>query len=221
MRKQIARVILAATAAILAFGDQNPSPTGAINGRVVNESGLPVRDAKVSVDSTEPGISQSLVRYVETDGSGFFKMDRLKFGTYRVYAMKESEGYANPYFSLYGNGLKFEASLSAERPAADILVIIGPKAATISGSISDAKTGQPMGANIRIWRLDHESDFIAVSVPANYELLVPPGADIGVEVSAPGYETWRYPADAQFSAKSLRIESGGKRHIDVGIQPKL
>lgn len=72
MRRRIAQVLLVSAFAIFVFGEQDPSLTGVINGTVVNEAGLAVRGAKVTVDSPEQGIQASRVRYVETDEMGLF-----------------------------------------------------------------------------------------------------------------------------------------------------
>src|SRR5690242_19934607 len=72
----------------------------AISGTVVDENGVPLVLAKVNASPIDGRPTGSLVRYVETDSSGHFLIDRLHLGKYRVFAKKEEEGYPDLQWSF-------------------------------------------------------------------------------------------------------------------------
>src|SRR5579884_1758349 len=76
---------------------------GTIEGIVVNEQQQPVVKALVNADPVDGKVRMTAVRYVETDERGRFAIQHLDRGTYRIYAMKEAEGYPNTRFSFYSN----------------------------------------------------------------------------------------------------------------------
>src|ERR1022692_4572840 len=117
----------------------------------------------------------------------------LKSARYQVFAMKEADGYANPRWFIYDNGTVPVVQLSDAAPASDVRVKIGPKAARISGTITDAATGDPIEAvSFRVWRGSNCASALSLGATPKYDLLVPSGAEIALEVSVPGYEVWRY-----------------------------
>ena len=194
---------------------------GVIRGVVVNESRNPVAGATVFIE-TAPVlgmVAEGSLRAANTDDTGQYMFDRLKSGTYRVYAMKESEGYPNPSFDFWGNGLIASAQVSHESTTLDVLLVIGPKAGSISGSISDSDTGKPIQASIRLWRTRNPEHYVAMSIESKYNVLVPPNAEIDFEVKAQGYHTWRYLQDGPSrDRKSLALRSAEQLAVDCRLQ---
>jgi hypothetical protein len=75
---------------------------GVIQGVVLGQGGQPVRGAKVHAE-LNGAVMAKKIRYVETDESGFFIIDRLDFGKYYGGAMKEEEGYGNSDSSFFND----------------------------------------------------------------------------------------------------------------------
>jgi hypothetical protein len=198
-----------------------PRPsTGVIRGIVVNEYSQPVAGADVTAQLTDE-LHQGMVRYVQTDAAGRFVINGLKSARYQVFAMKEADGYANPRWFIYDNRTVPVVQLSDAAPASDVLVKIGPKAARISGTITDAATGDPIEAvNFRVWRGKDCASALSLSATPRYDLLIPSGAEVALEVSVPGYEVWRYnPGPNAAEPAWLSLPSGARMPLNIKLQP--
>jgi hypothetical protein len=75
---------------------------GVIQGFVLGAGGQPVGGAKVHAQ-LKGGLAMKAIRYVETDESGFFLIDRLDFGSYYIGAMKEEDGYGSIDSSFFND----------------------------------------------------------------------------------------------------------------------
>jgi hypothetical protein len=118
---------------------------GVIQGFVLGEGGQPVGGAKVHAE-LKGGLAMKAIRYVETDESGFFLIDRLDFGSYYIGAMKEEDGYGSIDSSFFNDNPIPTAQISARYRFADVVVNLGVKAGILTGTISDALTGKPIPA---------------------------------------------------------------------------
>ena len=178
--------------------------------------------AAVRVDVPSHGFQRTVV----TDGAGRFAVGHLAWGRYRVYAAKESDGYLDLHWAIYyDNGRVPTVELSESSPTADVEVGTGPKAAFLTGSVTDAVTGAPIvNPRIRVWRwtdgVDRDSEYLDASIDANYRFAIPPGKEVGLEVSAPGHETWHYCGDSGGTKPfPLNLSSGTSKTLDVKLQP--
>lgn len=194
---------------------------GSISGTVVGERGSPVTQAQVSVDPLDGRPRGSAVRIVETDEHGRFIMNNLDLMSYKVFAMKESEGYPNTAFGFYSNHIFPTVTLTASMPAADITLRVGPPAGVMSGSVTDVVTGTPVLAGFLLRRISDPDNWISMSQKADYRVLVPPSVRVSLEVSAPGYKTWYYggPSDA-LKRPPIQLESGTEMKLDIQLQPE-
>jgi hypothetical protein len=86
---------------------------GVIQGVVLGERGWPIRGAKVHAELKGVPMAKA-IRYVETDESGFFLIDRLIFGNYYVGAMKEEEGYGSTDSGFFNDLPLITAEVSAQ-----------------------------------------------------------------------------------------------------------
>jgi hypothetical protein len=118
---------------------------GVIQGFVLGEGGQPVGGAKVHAE-LKGGPAMKAIRYVETDESGFFLIDRLDFGSYYIGAMKEEDGYGSIDSSFFNDNPIPTAQISVRYRFADLVVNLGVKAGMLTGKISDALTGKPIPA---------------------------------------------------------------------------
>lgn len=189
---------------------------GVIQGVVLGEGGQPVHGAKVHAELSGVAMAKK-IRYVETDESGFFLIDRLDFGNYYVGAMKEEEGYGNSDSSFFNDHPLPTVPLSGQHRIADVNVNLGPKAGILMGTISDALTGKPIPAGFDLVQVKDRSKWMRTSAGPNFRVLIPSSKEIEVKVSAPGYETWLYP-DPAIPSQVLRMDPGAEIHLDIHLK---
>lgn len=195
--------------------------SGLIRGSVVDDKGMPVAAARVSVDPLNGVPRSDLVREVETDKNGHFAMDNLELGSYKVFAMKESSGYPNTAFAFYSNQIFPTATLTAGIPTVDLILKIGPPAGVVGGLVTGGTTNSPVDAAFLLRRSADPNNWISLSQRAKYRVLVPPSTDVSFEVSAPGYKTYYYagPSDS-LKRPPLRLESGQEIRLDIQLDPE-
>jgi Carboxypeptidase regulatory-like domain len=186
---------------------------GVVAGEVTDERGVALGGAKVNAQSLDGRPEGSGVRYVETDADGRFAIDRLPLGRYSVFAMKEDAGYPDMEPSFYSDGTKIPvATITAATPVATVSIRLGPKAAIVEGSVSDASTGAPVNGFFSLMRIANPQGWLSTSLPATYRVLVPALTDVSLSVTAPGYEKWT-------DAGPINLRSGQEMHLDVSLEP--
>jgi len=185
---------------------------GRIEGKVLDENGLPVPGAIVSAYAVSNSVRHSLIPEAETDSAGHFVIAHLNWGRYKVVAKKENSAYPNTFFAFYGTGASVETSVTENSPTSDIVIRVGPKAATLTGSVSRAGNSAPINATFKLTRLDSPDNWISTSLPPNYSVLLPASVNVAVEVSAPGYEVWT-------SASPIRLNPSSTEHLDIVMHP--
>ena len=196
--------------------------TGSIQGKVATETGAPLSGALVRCDPSDGRPSARALRTVYTDKRGRFTFDGLAFGTYKLFAMKESDGYANTAFSFYADRPFPTVALSTNVQSAEVLLSIGPPAGVLFGEAHDAATGANLNASFLLRRVQDPESWISLSQPANYRILIPHSADISLEVSAPGYKTLYYGGSSDpLKRAPIRLESGKKMKLDVQLEPEV
>jgi hypothetical protein len=186
---------------------------GVIRGRVIDEGGVPVGGANVHAELHGMPTTKA-IRYVETDSLGLFLIDHLDFGAYDLNGGKEDDDYPPTDWALYSDK-PTTAVISLEKPTSDVLLKFGPRAAVLIGTVRDAVTGKPLNSGFLIRR--SESRWLSSSEASDFRLLIPPDTPVEVEVSAPGYKTWRY-AD-EYGGSSLRLESAAERQLEIDLEP--
>ena len=194
---------------------------GSIRGTVIDEKGLPVSVAQVRVDPMDGRPRADVVRLVETDKGGVFSMDNLDLIRYKVFAMKEAAGYPNTAFGFYSNHIFPTVTLTPGAPKAEITLKVGPPSGVMSGSVTDAVTGTPVLAGFLLRRISDPGNWISLSQKADYRVLVPPGVEVSVEVSAPGYKTWYYGGSADpMKRNPIRLDSREELKLDIRLEPE-
>lgn len=185
---------------------------GAIGGLVLDEGSAPVVGANVSVDPVDGRAHGSLVRSVETDASGRFVLDRLSWGKYKVLAKKEDAGYPDLRWSLYSDDMYPMAEIGPSSPKAAVCIQLGPRAGILTGLVSNARTGAPVGASFRLTRSASPRKWILSAAAPDYRVLLPSSTDVLLEVSAPGFKTWKFPS-------TLNLQPGAEMHLDIALEP--
>lgn len=214
-------------------------PAGTITGLVVDEHGSPVSNSAVHVQLA--GTSKSMLRgpvdLVYTDAQGRFTRQDLKFGTYEVDAMKDSDGYPDHGWLVYKDeGQPETVQLSPQNSSANITIHMSPKAGVIASvHVIDATTGRPITVTdptsgkvlqtpgVTILREDSKD---ALGLPASFsrgsgvlkDILVPADVPVKIKVWADGYADWFYPGtNDPAQAQSIRVKSGQAITLDIQL----
>ena len=203
--------------AFLSCAQSKGDGEGVIQGVVLGEGGQPVRAAKVHAELNGVAMGKK-IRYVETDESGFFLIDRLEFGNYYVGAMKEEEGYGSSDSSFFNDNPLPMAQITAQHRSADVVVNLGPKAGILTGTISDALTGKPISGGFDLAQVKDRSKWMGTSAASRFRVLIPSSKEIEVKVSALGYETWVYP-DPAIPSQVLHMDPGSEMHMEIHLKP--
>jgi hypothetical protein len=194
---------------------------GTVKGIVLDVAAKGVEGAQVIVDPSDGRPRGTALRTVETDAEGRFLMEKLAYGSYKVFARKDASGYPDTSFAFYSNHVFPTVTLTARAPTADITLNVGPPAGAMSGSVTDAVTRVPVPAAFLLRRTLDPGNWISMSQKSVYRVLVPPSVEVSVEVSAPGYKTWFYggPSDT-LNRPPIRLDSGKEMRLDIQLQPE-
>jgi carboxypeptidase family protein len=195
---------------------------GLVRGEVVDDAGAPVAGAQVSVDAMDGMQRLSPVRMAETDKRGHFLIGNLELGSYKVFAKKESAGYADMAFAFYSHQVFTTVTLMANAPAADVALKVGPKAGVLLGTVTDNATKQPIATTFTLRRVGAPDEWISVGQRSDYRVLVPASTKISLEISATGYKTWYYGGDSDPAKRPpILLESGKEMTLDVRLEPEI
>jgi hypothetical protein len=232
-------VIIGCNSACTPVGKQSGPPqqqeekhTGIISGTVVNQRGQPVADVTASVYPVGRPY-MGIVTSDQTDRDGKFWFGRLTWGKYVVCARKEADGYREICDNIFTKDGGPVVTLSRQTPAASVQVTIGPKAGTLTGTIRDSVTGLPVnpitdavtgipGAVVlRIRPSTHNGRYFDRAIGPQFTNLIPPDADLELEVRAPGYQLWRFSVHGGRRGTPFRMKSGEKRILHIQLRPDL
>lgn len=206
-------VALTVVAASLFAYSQTKQPTGEIKGTVIDATGAAISGATVyAVPQT--GFNDAIPRSVKSDFDGAFDFrGGFALGNYKLYSQKEEDSYPDPFDNFYADAKAEtpEVELTAAHPSAKATVKLGQQAAVVAGRIVDAKTGDAIRAYLAF--MDGEGNGHSISVDGDYRILVPPGKEITLMVSAIGTRTER----AQIPVAPLRLEPGQYVYMDISV----
>lgn len=199
------------------LAQQAPERPGTISGTVIDDTGSHSVGAEVRVERSDDGPRGGMLKRAETDKDGRFIIRGLALGAYRVHASKEQDGYLDTvaWDPFYFDGAITTTTLTERDPGAEVLVLMGPKAATISVSVSDALSGAPLAGGILIYRRIEglsieESSTLSSAQPAKYKMMIPSRQPLGIVISSGGYEIWRYP-------EPLYLQPGSTVAVDAKL----
>ena len=211
-------VFLALTcASLLAQGSKR---AGIIRGIVLDATDQPVEDARVKANFT--GGFSGAVPSARTDKSGHFVIQHLAWGEWYVTASKEQEGYpdeSNAFYSGFSSA-PVTVDLGVDNPEHFVVVHLGQKAGSISGTIADAETGKPVEPCARLqWENTPSISWSGYGLlKSKFYLLVPADTDVTLMIWASGYEPWVYKSDD--GADALRVHASGQLKLQVRLASK-
>jgi len=195
---------------------------GSISGTILDEKGMPLVGAMVRADLIDSRPMGKALNLVETDANGHFLFSLIELTSYKIFAMKESAGYPNTAAAFYSHQVFLTVTLTESMPTADITLKLGPPAAMVTGIVTNAITAAPLDVSVLLRRVSDPDEWISIGQRAAYRVLVPPDADVFVEVSAPGYKTWYYggPSDS-LKRPPIRLDSGKEMKLDIKLEPEM
>jgi hypothetical protein len=207
-------VALTVVAASLVAHSQT-KPPGEIKGAVTDPSGAPTSGAIIYAVPENAGFSNATLRSAKSDRDGMFDFHGgFTLGSYKLYSRKDEESYPDPLDKFYADP-KAEAQaveLTAARPSATATVTLGQQAAVLAGRIVDASTGNAIRALLVF--VDGQGNGHSISVDGDYRILVPPGKDVTLMVTAMGARSNR----AQIPVAPLRLEPGQHVYMDLSVR---
>lgn len=190
---------------------------GTVTGVVRNLDGTPISEAVVyAVDYTD------LRRRVHTttDENGRFVLRDVPAGTISIHAYKESEGYADTFFSFFTISKKAWQTVKVEDGhTTDGVTLELARYATLKLSIRNEQ-GEPVGASLVFTRADNPQQPYSVGsdLSGNTAMLVPP-TPFRLQIQADGYEVWRYEVSAGGKRSSLlRLRAGETFELTVRLK---
>src|SRR5258705_1231059 len=204
MRGNWVAVVFFATVSSLATAQA----TGSISGMVVDEDGQLVDHASVCLSITS-GNSRAINCNVPTDKDAHFTLGKVKFGTYGLLAMNESEGYS------LTNQSPQKVSVSAADPSPNVIVRLHHKGGVLIGTARDQFTGQPVkGIMVQYLDIDGKASGTSSTFSdGEFHVALPTQCDLIIVVSAKGYKGWVYTDPSSPSHPVLRLNSGDRKVV--------
>jgi carboxypeptidase family protein len=186
---------------------------GQIKGTVTDASGAAISGATVYA-VPQSGLNDAIPRSVKSDRNGAFDFrGGFALGSYKLYSRKDEDSYPDPRDKFYADSAAEapEVELTAAHPSATATVKLGQQAAVVAGRIVDRNTGDAIKALLAF--IDGEGNGHSVSVDGDYRILVPPGKDVTLVVTAVGTRSDR----AQIPVAPLHLEPGQHVYMDLPV----
>ena len=163
--------------------------TGSIEGSVRDLNNRPIAQANVYAYTME-----NMRRRVTavTNANGRFVLRDLPPGSYRIHAYKESEGYADNFFSFFNNSRKgwLAVNVQAGRTTRDVVLELGPKYATLKLSVRD-ESNRPTDGSLTFVRFDDPKRPYSRGGDLSGELtMLVPTVPFRFTVEKEGYKRW-------------------------------
>jgi hypothetical protein len=191
---------------------------GVIKGRVVDGHQKPLLNSIVTIVEVEKGsrVLSTPLRQAKTDEHGSFEFSDVPYGRYKIFAKNEEMGYPDTYWTFYSGGSFQMVRVSPSSKIAETELRLGPRAATVSGTIEDRGNAEPLIASIRVSRAGDPDAWIAIGASGSFKLLIPPDVDVLLQVRSKGHADWYYPGTTEvMQEKALRLHPGKELHLPI------
>ena len=176
--------------------------TGEIRGVVVDAQGKTVADAVVECRLIDNRPFVGVLPKATTDKDGKFSIVNLMPGEYKLYPAKEKDGYPNLYWGVYDGASGTQITVGPLAPVEGLVLVLGQKAAILSGTVVDAVTNQPIShVIVHLWRTDRAGS-LGFGQESSLRVLLPTGVPVGISIQSPGYQEWFYKGISESSGVS-------------------
>jgi hypothetical protein len=149
-----ATLLVLSAAPAHAQSDKKPLAEARIVGTVLDQQGQPLKNISVHAVLEQTGMYMPTANSNDT---GQFVIGDLKPGTYDIFGESDAAGYPNTALSFYTNEHPIRATLG-KRDTATVVLVLGPKAGVLSGTLLDRVTGRAIVS-------PHVPHFIVEKVP--------------------------------------------------------
>jgi hypothetical protein len=203
-----------------AVAQQPYGAVGVLKGIVVNEDGVPVSGAEVDADDVAPSPGNKALRLALTDTVGEFTFNPIKFGTYKLFALKPEAGYPDTKFEIYAESYhKVTVTISPASPNALVRIEVGPKAGAIRLLVTDRATHKTIPNPTVILRRPDTGVWVSASQTGDSLFLLPPGIPTLLTINAEGYRSWSpYNTENPSSPALLKVDPGEEIEITAELQ---
>lgn len=212
------RVVLVWAISIAGVSAALGSGMAVVKGRVLTESGQPLSDASVYLESLDrPATGRPAL--AKTDRAGFFEVSLREAGSYVVHAFNEEAGYPDVVFAfnLSPNQVLPKVTVKQGQRLSGIVIRLGPKSGTLHLRVTDERTGETIAlADYKLCQMRTPTYCIDSRASGEYDFVVPP-TDITIRVSAKGYATTEYSEKEQ---GFVRVTPGESRDLQVALAPE-
>jgi hypothetical protein len=159
-----------------------------------------------------------------SDDEGRFRINGLEPGAYDVFGESSADSYPDTTVPFYNSAKLDKATLEGEYPSATLVLHLGPRAGVLTGTVMDRATGSAVVSRYNLHfilkQTANPDRSIEVASPPEFRLLVPPGVEVYLDVSAVGYKSWFYADPLNPSEHlPLRLESGQEMPIAITLEP--
>lgn len=195
---------------------------GVLRGTILDESGHPVPHALVYADRMR-GTTILTRLDMTSNNNGTFQFDNLETGEYQVWAQKLESGYRATYNDPFNPNALVHCTLTSGHPEAQVSVQFAPKAAVITGWITDARTGEHLSPHISLAAAAHPTwvyEHIAAGAQFKFRVLIPSDTPVILELWADGHKHWFYESSGDvLHACALMLHPSQVLDLNVTVEP--
>jgi hypothetical protein len=205
-------VLLSLSVSLAAGQSSQPSARiGTISGIVLDDQGHTVDQASVCVSSTAKNQTATMCM-VASDTEGRFQTGPFEAGNYRIYAVKESDGYAD-----FDQRPGEQVTVSTSSPTPNVVIRMKPRAGMVLASVRDKETGKSIDRfSLAYISMGKNFNGSGGGNGGTISLTLPTGSDTILVVTADGYQSWYYSEDGK---PLLRLSPGEKKTLDIELEP--
>lgn len=217
-RKIIFFLQVALLSAILLAQAQVPEGWVVVTGQVLDAKGVPVAEAGISLFPA--AAFTGALPYATTDKNGFYRLVSPPFGKAWLCAVKPSAGYPDTNSLLFAPE-KDDRPEILLAPGAELnqYIHLAPPDGILEAHIIDAVTKATVPDGRVMMRRQNPEAFYSKTISRDGRFIYAlPAVPIQINVSAPGYQPWRY-RDPKTGTENLTLSSSDHRVITIELIP--
>lgn len=220
MKSALVFVGLFLLAAASAQQNDEPHPKGVIYGIAIGQDGQPAK--RIGLTATPLGgfILGALLPHTRTNDAGEYRFENVpRWGKYTVYADDEDAGYSDFSTGPAGDSNLPEVEITPEHPAAQLTVVVPPKAGFIQVHLTNRRTGAEI-SGMRVALMQEKNPVSPIETMSCYShrvVLVPPDTSLLLHITSDGFRDWN---ESIGQGKLIHLASGARLKLDVQLEPE-